>query len=117
LAEIAAMLERALKRRAVEGTPGGTAARVLARGTGWSVADVVCTSGPGDRTFEEQRRNVCIAMVAAGSFQYRSHAGRALLAPGSLMLAMPAMHLSVVTRTRRAIAAYRFRMRRSTSSG
>jgi AraC-like DNA-binding protein len=80
------MLERAVKRRAVEGTPGGTAARVLARGTGWSVADVVCTSGPGDRTFEEQRRNVCIAMVAAGSFQYRSHAGRALLAPGSLML-------------------------------
>jgi AraC-like DNA-binding protein len=29
---------------------------------------------------------VCIAVVAAGSFQYRSHAGRALLAPGSLML-------------------------------
>jgi AraC family transcriptional regulator len=30
--------------------------------------------------------NVCIAVVAAGSFQYRSYAGRALLAPGSLML-------------------------------
>jgi len=86
LAEIAAVLERAVKRRAAEGAPGGTSARVLARGAGWSVADVVCTSGPGDRSFEEQHRNVCIAVVAAGSFQYRSHAGRALLAPGSLLL-------------------------------
>jgi AraC-like DNA-binding protein len=69
-----------------QGSAGGTAARVLARGAGWSVTDVVCTSGPGDRPFEEQHRNVCIAVVAAGSFQYRSRAGRALLAPGSLML-------------------------------
>jgi AraC family transcriptional regulator len=86
LAEIAAELKRAVSRRAEEGTAGGIAARVLARGQGWSVADVVCTSGPGDRSFEEQRRNVCIAVVAAGSFQYRSQSGRALLAPGSLML-------------------------------
>jgi AraC-like DNA-binding protein len=86
LAEIAAMLERAVRRRAAEGSSGGTVSRVLARGAGWSVADVVCTSGPGDRPFEEQHRNVCIAAVTAGSFQYRSHAGRALLAPGSLLL-------------------------------
>jgi AraC family transcriptional regulator len=89
LAEIAAVLERAVERRAVEGTPGGTSARVLARGEGWSIADVVCTSGPGDRSFEEQHRNVCVAVVVAGSFQYRSRAGRALLAPGSLMLGNP----------------------------
>jgi AraC-like DNA-binding protein len=50
------------------------------------VADVVCTSGPDDRVFEEQHRNVSIAVVAAGSFQYRSAVGRALLAPGSVML-------------------------------
>jgi AraC-like DNA-binding protein len=50
------------------------------------VADVVCTAGPDDRPFEEQHRNVCIAVVAAGSFQYRSRAGRVLLAPGSLLL-------------------------------
>jgi AraC-like DNA-binding protein len=86
LAEIAAVLKRAVERRTAAGSAGGIAARVLARGAGWSVADVVCTSGPSDRSFEEQRRNVCIAVVAAGSFQYRSHAGRALLAPGSLML-------------------------------
>ncbi len=86
MAEIAAALEQAVKRRAAEGTPGGTAGRVLARGAGWSVADVVCTAGPEDRPFEEQHRNVCVAVVAAGSFQYRSHAGRVLLAPGSLLL-------------------------------
>jgi AraC family transcriptional regulator len=86
LAEIAAVLKDAVKRRAAQGSAGGMAARVLARGDGWSVTDVVCTSGPGDRPFEEQHRNVCVAVVAAGSFQYRSSTGRALLAPGSLML-------------------------------
>ncbi len=86
MAEIAAVLKQAVKRRAAQGSAGGTSARVLARGAGWSVTDVVCTSGPGDRPFEEQHRNVCIAIAVAGSFQYRSPAGRALLAPGSLML-------------------------------
>lgn len=86
LAEIAAVLKQAVKRRATQGSAGGTEARVLARGAGWSVTDVVCTSGPRDRPFEEQHRNVCIAVAAAGSFQYRTPAGRALLAPGSLML-------------------------------
>lgn len=86
MAEIAAVLKQAVKRRATLGSAGGTEARVLARGAGWSVTDVVCTSGPRDRPFEEQHRNVCIAVAAAGSFQYRTPAGRALLAPGSLML-------------------------------
>jgi AraC-like DNA-binding protein len=86
LAEIAAVLKQAVERRRAEGSAGGTAARVLARGIGWSVADVICTSGPGDRPFEEQHRNVGVAVVAAGSFQYRTSTGRALLAPGSLML-------------------------------
>jgi AraC-like DNA-binding protein len=86
LAEIAAVLEQAVKRRATAGAAGGTAARVLARGAGWSVLDVVCTAGPEDKPFEEQHRNICIAVVVAGSFQYRSRAGRALLAPGSLLL-------------------------------
>ena len=86
LAEIAAVLDQMVRRRAFEGVTRRIAARVLARGDGWSVSDVVCTAGPGDRRFEEQHRNVCIAVVAAGSFQYRSHAGRALLTPGSLLL-------------------------------
>jgi AraC family transcriptional regulator len=86
LAEIAAVLKEAVKQRSVEGTAGGAAARALARGEGWSVADVVCTSGPSDRSFEEQHRSVTVALVVAGSFQYRSATGRALLAPGSVML-------------------------------
>jgi AraC family transcriptional regulator len=86
LAEIAAVLKQAVERRRAHGSAGGTAARVLARGAGWSVADVVCTSGPGDRPFEEQHRNFGVAVVVAGSFQYRTSTGRALLAPGSLML-------------------------------
>ncbi|WP_321476063.1 AraC family transcriptional regulator [uncultured Paludibaculum sp.] len=61
-------------------------AQVLARGGGWSVSEVVCTLGPRDRPFEERHSSVSIAIVAAGSFLYRSHAGRELLTPGSLML-------------------------------
>jgi hypothetical protein len=45
--------------------------RLLARGKGWSVADVVCTAGPGDRPFEEQHSGVSIGMVLEGTFQYR----------------------------------------------
>ena len=54
LAKIAVELERALRRRELNGTPGHAAPRIVARGDGWTVADVVCTSGPEDRPFEEQ---------------------------------------------------------------
>jgi AraC-like DNA-binding protein len=63
--------------------------RILARGDGWSVADVLCTSGPEDRSFEERHTNHSIAIVLAGSFQYRSSLGPALMTPGSLMLGNP----------------------------
>jgi AraC family transcriptional regulator len=59
---------------------------MIAAGDGWTVADVVCTSGPHDRPFEEQHARYTIAIVLAGSFQYRSTLGRALMTPGSLML-------------------------------
>jgi AraC-like DNA-binding protein len=59
---------------------------VLAASRGWSVEDVICTSGPQDRPFEEQHRHVSIAIVAAGSFQYRSTPGSELMTPGSIML-------------------------------
>ena len=62
------------------------ARRLLASGDGWSASEVVCTLGPGDRTFEEQHSSLSIAIVAAGTFQYRSHAGSALMTPGSLLL-------------------------------
>jgi len=65
--------------------------RALASGDGWSVTDTVCTSGPEDRPFEEQNANFIIAIVAAGTFQYRASchqvsAGGELMSPGSLLL-------------------------------
>jgi len=73
----------------MRGEAGRAASHVLARGEGWSVADVVCTSGPNDRVFEEQHTWYSIAVVLAGTFQYRSRAGDALMIPGSLMLGSP----------------------------
>ncbi len=86
LAKIAVELERALAHRAVNGLPGDATPRVLARGRDWTVSDVVCTSGPRDRSFEERHSWVSIAVVAAGSFQYRCKSGRELMTPGSLLL-------------------------------
>jgi AraC family transcriptional regulator len=86
LAKIAAELDRALTRRAVHGTAGRATGRMLARGEGWTAEDVICTSGPEDRPFEEQHSQVSIAIVVAGTFQYRSTTGRALMTPGSLLL-------------------------------
>jgi AraC family transcriptional regulator len=89
LAKIAVDLERALERRLEHGAPGRMASRILARGEGWGVADVLCTSGPRDRSFEERHTTHSIAIVLAGSFQYRSSLGHALMTPGSLMLGNP----------------------------
>jgi len=89
MAEIAIALQTALERRRALGTPGRANARVLAQGDGWSVADVVCTSGPQDTPFEEEHSHYSIAIVLAGSFQYRSATGRALMTPGSVLLGNP----------------------------
>jgi AraC family transcriptional regulator len=86
LAKIAIELEEALDRRAKDDSEGTATSRLLAEGDGWRVADVLCTSGPRDRPFEEQHGRVAIAIVAAGTFQYRSSAGHALMTPGSLLL-------------------------------
>jgi AraC family transcriptional regulator len=86
LAEIAIALAEALTRRRVRGENGRTIPRVIARGRSWSVADVVCTCGPSDRPYEERHAGYSIAVVLAGSFQYRSVEGHALMTPGSLML-------------------------------
>jgi AraC family transcriptional regulator len=89
LAEIAVSLEQALARRAARGGPGRTVAHLVAEGPGWSVSDVVCDSGPQDKPFEERHTRVSIAIVTAGSFQYRSAAGREVMTPGSLLLGSP----------------------------
>jgi AraC family transcriptional regulator len=85
LGKIAVELKRALARRAAHGTPGRTTPRIIAQGNDWTVADVVCTSGPQDRPFEERHAHYSIAVVVAGSFQYRSPLGGVLMTPGSLM--------------------------------
>ncbi len=86
MAKIAVDLERALARRAADGAAGKAEGRVLAQGDSWAVEDVICTSGPEDRPFEEHHADVAIAIVAVGSFEYRSAAGRELMTPGSLLL-------------------------------
>jgi AraC family transcriptional regulator len=65
---------------------GGPATRVFAAGDGWTIADVLCRAGPGDRPFEEQHSRASIAVVVSGTFQYRTSTGRALMTPGSLLL-------------------------------
>ncbi|RKE36750.1 AraC-like DNA-binding protein [Paraburkholderia sp. BL23I1N1] len=86
MGKIAVTLQQALAQRAREGVRGSTTARPLAQGANWHVEDVLCTFGPRDQPFEERHAGVCIAMVVAGSFGYRSATGRALLTPGALML-------------------------------
>src|SRR5688572_28059798 len=86
LGKIAGGVHRAVRRRAIDGAPGRATATRLATGAEWSVDDVICTSGPADRPFEEQHSGISIAVVAAGTFDYRSPAGRAFMAPGSLLL-------------------------------
>jgi AraC-like DNA-binding protein len=86
LAKIAVELDQALARRTEDGTIGQTTPRVIARGDGWTVADVLCTRGPHDRPFEERHTRYTIAIVLTGSFQYRSPLGRELMTSGSLLL-------------------------------
>jgi AraC family transcriptional regulator len=86
LAKIAVELDRALAQRRADGTPGGLTIRPLAEGPGWTADDVICTSGPDDRSFEERHTRFRIVLVVAGTFQCRSTTGRALLSPGSLFL-------------------------------
>jgi len=89
LAKIAVELEQALRQRSLAGAPGGATGRLLAEGDGWRVLDVLCTSGPDDRSFEEQHTGVSIAMVVAGTFQYHAASQRQLMTPGSFLLGSP----------------------------
>ncbi len=86
MAKIATELEQALRQRRITGATGSPVARPLAKGGGWTVSDVMCTSGPQDRAFEEQHAGVSIAIVVSGSFQYRAAQGAELMTPGALLL-------------------------------
>ena len=60
--------------------------RPLAESDEWSVEDVVCTSGPEHRPFEERHTAVRVAIVLAGTFQYRTRRAPDLMSPGALLL-------------------------------
>jgi len=84
LAKIAVELYQALARRAATGAAAcHPTCRVLARGNGWVVEDLICASGPQDPIFEERHGNVSIAMVLAGTFQYRGSACQSFANGGS----------------------------------
>jgi AraC family transcriptional regulator len=86
LAIIAIDVRQAVAERAARGGPAQVTPRPVAEGDGWAVHDVLCTSGPQDRPFEEQHGSVAVAIVVAGSFQYWSRSSRELMTPGSLLL-------------------------------
>jgi AraC family transcriptional regulator len=79
-------LKALLAAKSSSGGAGKIAARTVATGVGWEVLDLLCTSGPGDRRFEEQHQSTSISVVLSGCFTYRSERGRELLSPGSLLL-------------------------------
>lgn len=89
MAKIALGLQKALEQRARNGERGRIQSRVLAHGEGWIVEDVICTSGPRDRRFEEQHCGFSIALVASGTFEYRSGDSSELMTPGSFLLGNP----------------------------
>lgn len=89
MAKIAVNL-RNLPARPID-SPGSLDARIVAKGQGWSVEDVVCSRGPRDRRFEEQHNRFVIAIVTSGTFQYRRSGsnGEEMMTPGSLLLGSP----------------------------
>src|SRR5438552_17303528 len=86
LGKIAAGLDQALARREASGAPGRTTGRLVAGGNGWSVEDVPCTCGPGDRPFQERHTAMSIGVAVRGTFQYRSTRGRDVMTPRSVLL-------------------------------
>jgi len=65
---------------------GAAEATAVAAGDGWSVVDIVCTSGPHDHPFEERHSSPSISLVLSGTFVYRSSCGSSLLSAGSFVL-------------------------------
>jgi AraC family transcriptional regulator len=72
-------------------TPEGSTAsppavRRIAGGETWSVTEIICSAGPGDRPYEERHQGFSISAVLQGCFTYRSDRGESLLYPGALLL-------------------------------
>jgi AraC-like DNA-binding protein len=73
-------------RPAVEEHPALVTVRPLAGGADWRVRELVCHAGPASPKVEEQHEWTGVAVVASGTFTYRSDAGRVFLSPGALLL-------------------------------
>ena len=70
-----------------EGSTASTpAVRPIAGGETWSVSEIVCCAGPGDRPYEERHQGFSVAAVLQGCFTYRSDQGESLLYLGALLL-------------------------------
>src|SRR5262249_35834405 len=76
----------ALRRKAARDEQGVNTSTIVAAGDGWRVVDMVCTSGPADRPFEERQSAVTISLVLAGTFVYRTDRGSSLMSPGAFVL-------------------------------
>ncbi|HEX2833140.1 MAG TPA: AraC family transcriptional regulator [Thermoanaerobaculia bacterium] len=87
--KIAVELQQAIREKQRNGHEGNATARLLDAGEGWRVVDVLCTSGPDDRPFEERHEKVSISIVAAGTFQYRTTRHAEFMSPGSFLLGHP----------------------------
>lgn len=59
----------------------------IAGGADWRIRRILCRAGPGAPVAEEQHEWTGVAIVADGTFSYRSDAGAVVLAPGALLLA------------------------------
>jgi AraC family transcriptional regulator len=79
-------LATALRRKAQTGERGAAEGRPVATGDGWRVLEIVCTSGPEDRPFEERHASASISLVLSGTFVYRSGRGSSFMSPGALLL-------------------------------
>jgi AraC-like DNA-binding protein len=60
--------------------------RCVAATAGFSMHELVCRAGPRDRPLEERHDHFIIAVVAGGSFIYKTEGGKSLLGPGALLL-------------------------------
>jgi AraC family transcriptional regulator len=79
-------LKSALAHKRENGAAGSASADRVMETSGIRISDIVCTSGPRDRPFEEAHPLAAIAIVLSGTFSYRGDRGRVLLTPGSLLM-------------------------------
>ena len=64
-----------------EARPRAPTVRRIAGGDAWSVSEIVCAAGPGDRPYEERHRGFSVSAVFSGVFTYRGEPARACSIP------------------------------------